>query len=153
VDTVGMLGLRELVASFTSEYEEINTLFAEKLTFAIKTPLCIWPRDFIEKLKRRKQLQPTCQFQHRSGIIFDPKGQISACNSLANFPMGMMDENYNNAESLIRIFNSDDVVRVYNHMNSYPSETCINCPDNSFCRGGCPLMWAVYNASECILGW
>lgn len=153
VDTMGMLGLGELVKSFTSEYEEINTLFAEKLTFAIKTPLCIWPQDFIEKLLRRKQLRLTCQFQHRSGIIFDPIGQVSACNSLANFPMGMIDENYDNAESLIRIFNSDSVVRVYNHMNSYPSEICIDCPDNSLCRGGCPLMWSVYDPKKSIPGW
>ena len=153
VDTVGMLGLEELVASFTSEYKEINALFAEKLTFAIKTPLCVWPRDFIEKLIRRKQLRPTCQFQHRSGIIFDPSGQVSACNSLANFPMGMIGENYNDAESLIQIFNSDSVVKVYNHMNSYPSEVCINCSDNSLCRGGCPLMWSVYDPQKSIPGW
>ena len=153
VDTVGMLEPRELVASFVPEYKEINALFAGKLTFAIKTPLCIWPRDFIEKLIRRKQIRSTCQFQHRSGIIFDPTGQASACNSLANFPMGMIGEDYDNAESLIRVFNSDRVVRVYNHINSYPSEICVNCPINSLCHGGCPLMWSVYDPEKCIPGW
>lgn len=153
IDTVGMLEPQKLVTSFVPEYEEINTLFAGRLTFAIKTPLCIWPRDFIEKLIKRKQLRSTCQFQHRSGIIFDPNGQVSACNSLANFPMGIFNENYDNAESLIKIFNSDRVVEVYNHINSYPSEICVNCPDNSLCRGGCPLMWSVYNPQKCIPGW
>lgn len=153
IDTVGMLRLEELVASFTSEYEEINTLFAGKLTFAIKTPLCVWPRDFIEKLIKRGQLRTTCQLQHRSGIIFDPSGQVSACNSLANFPVGTIGENYDDAESLIQIFNSDSVVKVYNHMNSYPSQVCINCPDNCLCRGGCPLMWSVYDPQKSIPGW
>lgn len=153
IDTVGMLEPKELVASFTSEYEKMNNLFGNRLFFAIKTPLCIWPRSFIEKLITRKQLRSTCQLQHRSGVIFDPRGQVSACNSLANFPIGKIDENYNNAESLIQILNSESVVRVYNHINSYPSEVCIDCPDNSICRGGCPLMWSVYDPKKHIPGW
>jgi len=153
VDTVGMLPLGELVASVTSQYEEINTLYAGRLTFAIKTPFCIWPKAFIEKLLERKQLRATCQFQHRSGIVFDPTGQALACNSMADFPMGMIDVDYSDAVSLIKLFNSDTVAHNYNYVNSYPSERCVNCSQASRCRGGCPLIWTVYNAKESIPGW
>lgn len=153
VDATGMLPLKELVASVVSQYSEMNTLFVGKLTFAIKTPLCIWPISFIEKLIDRKQLRNTCQFQHRSGIIFDPKGQVLACNSMVDFPIGMIDKDYSDAESMIKLFNADTVVNDYNHINSYPSKRCVSCSHASICGGGCPLIWAVYNAKESIPGW
>ena len=153
VDTVGMLPLKDLVVKIVSQYDQINTLFAGKFTFTIKTPFCIWPKEFIEKLKERKQLQTTCQFQHQSGIIFDPKGQVMACNRMADFPFGMIDVDYSDATSLVNLFNSNDVVSSYNQINSYPSELCIGCSQEPVCRGGCPLMWSVYNAKESIVGW
>jgi len=153
VDTSGMVSLTDLVENIVLQYDEINDLFARQLMFAIKTPLCIWPRNFIKKLTERGQLRMSCQFQHRSGIIFGPKGQVMACNSMADFPIGMIDKDYNDAESLIQLFNSPTVVSSYNYINSYPSELCVDCPKASLCRGGCPLMWAVYNAKESIPGW
>jgi radical SAM protein with 4Fe4S-binding SPASM domain len=148
-----MLPLEDLVTSIVSQYDEINAICAGQLIFAIKTPFCIWPREFIRKLVERKQLRASCQFQHRSGIIFDPKGQVMACNSMADFPMGEIDKDYSDAESLIRLFNSEEVVQSCDHINSYPSERCIGCSQLSLCRGGCPLMWTVYNAKESIPGW
>jgi len=153
IDTIGMIPLQDLVINFMSQYDELNTLFAGKLTFTIKTPLCIWPMDFIEKLIERRQLQTTCQFQHRSGIIFDPEGQVLGCNRMVDYPLGNIDVDYTDAKSLISLFNSDEVVSCYNYINSYPSELCIGCSQEELCRGGCPLMWTVYNAKETIFGW
>ncbi|MFA7394912.1 MAG: SPASM domain-containing protein [Candidatus Paceibacterota bacterium] len=104
-------------------------------------------------IKARKQLHSGCQFQGRSGVVFGPQGELLACNSMAKFPIGELDKDYTDAESLLSLLNSDQVTQSYDHINSYPSEKCIGCPQINSCGGGCPLIWTVYDAKTSIPGW
>lgn len=153
IDTVGMVPLPEMVELIIAQYPRLHELMEGKLTLSIKTPFCLWPKDFIEILIERKQVHSGCQFQGRSGIIFGPQGELLACNSMSKFPMGEFGKDYNNADSLLTLLNSDEIKQSYNHINSYPSEKCIDCPYTNSCGGGCPLMWTVYDARTTIPGW
>lgn len=153
IDTAGMLTLQEIVEVVTSQYEHLNRLMEGRLTLSIKTPFCLWPKDFIRTIKERRQLHSGCQFQGRSGIVFGPQGELFACNSLSKFPIGEFDKDYNDAESLVSLLNSEQVTQNYDHINSYPSEKCIGCPQINSCGGGCPLIWTVYDAKTSIPGW
>ena len=153
VDPTGMVALKEMVEIVTSEYPHLHELMEGNITLSIKTPFCLWPKDFIDTLRKRGQLHSGCQFQGRSGIIFGPQGELLACNSMAKFPIGELDKDYSDAKSLISLLNSEEVVRNYDHINSYPSEKCIGCSQINSCGGGCPLMWTVYDATESIPGW
>jgi radical SAM protein with 4Fe4S-binding SPASM domain len=153
IDTTGMLTLQEIVEAITSQYQRLHELMEGKLALSIKTPLCLWPKDFIEMIKARKQLHSGCQFQGRSGVVFGPQGELLACNSMAKFPIGELDKDYTDAESLLSLLNSDQVTQSYDHINSYPSEKCIGCPQINSCGGGCPLIWTVYDAKTSIPGW
>ncbi|MFH1170733.1 MAG: radical SAM protein [Candidatus Vogelbacteria bacterium] len=151
--TTGMIPLKEVVADVVSQYQQLHDLMDGKLTLALKIPFCLWPKSFIEKLKERRQLHSGCQFQNRSGIAFGPQGELLACNSMAEFPIGKFGKDYDDGESLISLLNSDKVTRSYDRINSYPSEKCVDCSQVGFCGGGCPLMWTVYDAKASIPGW
>ena len=55
-EITGMVPLQEIVSDVVSQYQELHDLMDGKLTLALKIPLCLWPKDFIEKLKERGEI-------------------------------------------------------------------------------------------------
>ncbi len=151
--TDGMLPLSLIIEDIVKNYDRLHDLMAGKLTFSPKTPLCLWPREFIETTEKRGQLNTGCQFQNRSGIVFGPMGELYACNSMSEFALGQIDTDYVDGDSLIRLLEREEVSKAYETVNSFPSERCVGCPKAKFCGGGCPLNWTVYDPKSSITGW
>ncbi len=120
---------------------------------SVKLPLCIWPRDFVNKLAQKDQINTVCQLHKHAGIIFGVTGEALICNSLYDFPIGKLDQDFTDAESLVALVNSEQSMALYNQLTAYASEKCVTCPMHSKCAGGCPLFWTVYNPEEIIRGW
>ncbi|MBL7969641.1 MAG: radical SAM protein [Prolixibacteraceae bacterium] len=141
------------ISNVVKNYDKLCEITKNKLSFSMKMPLCLWPKDFIEMLIQKKQMTSTCQVQKRSGIIFDTDGKVILCNFLFDYPIGTYNEDFNDHKSLLDLLNSDKILDYYDRINSYPSHKCIGCPKYSICSGGCPLNWAVNNPEEIIKGW
>lgn len=139
-----------MVAEFCDCYEKAMEIAHGNLALELKTPLCIWPRSFIDKLIERKQISSGCQFFHRAGVIFDTDGTVMLCNSMFDCPVGKFGEDFSDKEELLDLLNSDKVNTVYNHTTAYPSKICVGCELYPRCRGGCPIMWTTRNAEETI---
>ena len=152
----------EFVAPFTVEYDkmvlEISTNYKKmvdvtkgKLSFALNTPLCIWPKDFVQDIIAKNRISTGgCQFQNRSGIVFDTDGKVILCNSMFECPVGKYGVDFHDSKSFLEMLNSEKVNLIYKHISSYPSRKCADCDLYQRCRGGCPIMWTVYNADEVV---
>ncbi|MBU1557554.1 SPASM domain-containing protein [Patescibacteria group bacterium] len=93
-----------------------------------------------------------CQLRHKSGLIFGTSGEIIACNSLFDYPLGEFGKDFSKGEELLSFLNSTSVVNSFSRLNNYPSEKCVSCKKHSLCGGGCVMLWSVYKADEVITG-
>lgn len=141
------------VSDIVNFYPELEKITNGWLTFSMKLPLCLWPKDFIEKLVEKNQISTVCQLQQRSGLIFGTNGDLFVCNSLFDFPIGKYGNDFVDKNTLLEFLNSEEVVKIYDKLTSYPSQKCIKCPKYNFCGGGCPLFWSTYNPEKIIPGW
>jgi radical SAM protein with 4Fe4S-binding SPASM domain len=147
-----MIETQLYIANVIRDYQELSDITGGKLCFSMKMPLCLWPKEFLDILIRRKQMTCTCQVQKRAGIMFDPGGNLLMCNLLFDYPMGTYGKDFSDCDSLVAYLNSDKVLGYYDRMNAYPSTKCIGCKKFNICSGGCPLRWAVYKPEETIQG-
>lgn len=138
------------VAEFCDCYDKAMEITRGNLSFELKTPLCIWPIDFVNKLIGRNQIGSGCQFFHRAGVIFDTDGTVVLCNSMFDCPVGRFEEDFSDKKELLDLLNSNKVNKIYNHITAYPSKICVGCELYPRCRGGCPIMWTTHNAEEII---
>lgn len=144
---------QKFIDGLVADYDELHELFEGRISIAVKLPLCIWPRQFIIKLIERSQIMTTCQLQHRSGLLFDTDGTVISCNSLHDFPLGKVDENFHDTRTLEQHLHSEAVVGFYDKVSAYASPKCVTCSVKVYCGGGCPLFYGVYDAAELIPGW
>jgi len=140
----------KMVSEVSGNYKKMVDLTKGKLSFGLNTPLCIWPKDFVQDIIVKKRIGTGCQFKRRSGVVFDTDGKVILCNSMFDCPVGKYGVDFNDTESFLALLNSEKVDNIYKHINSYPSRICIDCELFSNCRGGCPLMWTIHNAEEII---
>lgn len=148
-----MIEIDTFVSKIVNNYKKLCEITNGKISFTMKTPLCLWPKDFIENIIEKNQISSICQVQQKSGLIFDTDGKILMCNSLFNYPLGLYGKDFTNKDSLLSLLNSPEVVDYYDKINYYPSKKCIGCSKYAICGGGCPLIWAVYNPEDKIKGW
>lgn len=139
-----------MVDEISGSYEKMMELTKGNLSLELKTPFCIWPRDFIDNLIRLNQVGSGCQFFHRAGVIFDTDGTAMLCNSMFDCPVGKFETNFSDGESLLKLLDSNEVKSIYRHITAYPSKICVDCDLYVRCRGGCPIMWTTRNAEEII---
>ena len=140
----------KMVSEISIGYKKMVDITKGKISFALNTPLCIWPKDFVQDIIAQNRIGAGCQFRNRSGIVFDTDGKVMLCNSMFECPVGKYGVDFSDSKSFLALLNSDKVDSVYKHINSYPSKECIGCDLYLRCRGGCPIMWTVYNAKEVI---
>lgn len=144
---------RLFIPRFIRHYEELDEMFQGQISLAIKLPLCLWPRDFIVRMIERSQITTTCQLQHRSGILFTPNGSMISCNSLHDFPIGQLEDDFDNVETLGAHLKSAGVRHFYDRMTTYASHKCVTCSVRQFCGGGCPLFYGILDGVQTVPGW
>jgi radical SAM protein with 4Fe4S-binding SPASM domain len=143
----------KFVASLVDNYTELNELFEGRINISVKLPLCIWPRKFVETLIERGQIVTTCQLQHRTGLIFDPKGKLISCNSLHDFPIGQWGEDFSDSATLAAHIGTQKVSNFYDSITAHASNKCTSCSMKAKCGGGCPLFYSVYEGQGLVRGW
>jgi radical SAM protein with 4Fe4S-binding SPASM domain len=135
-------------------YTELDRITKGRIRLIPNIPLCVWPRDFVRMLLIKKQIGVGgCQFQRRSGVVFDVDGTTILCNSMFDCPVGKFGIDFVDSADMVKLLNSDKVNHVYRSINSYPSKRCIECEMWNFCRGGCPIMWTIHKPEDVIQGW
>jgi radical SAM protein with 4Fe4S-binding SPASM domain len=152
-DGASVMHPNDFVRYVVGAYPEIERITQGRFSISIKTPLCLWPRDFMEMLIEKRQLNTVCQLHKHAGIIFGVDGSALICNSLFEYPVGKLGVDFNDAESLVALLNSEKTLSLYKPLTSYASSKCINCPKHSQCAAGCPLFWTLYDPKELIPGW
>ncbi len=136
------------------QHAELDRITNGKIRFITNIPFCVWPRDFVKMLLSKKQIGVGgCQFQGRAGVVFDVDGTVILCNSMFDCSVGKFEKDFSDTEGLTKLLNSEKVNYIYQKINQYPSEKCIDCTMWNFCRGCCPIMWTVYKPTEIIRGW
>lgn len=153
VDDTAMMHPRDVVQYVVEAYPEIDQITQGRFMLSAKTPLCIWPRDFIETLIAKRQLKTVCQLHKHAGVVFATDGNALMCNSLFDYPVGKFGVDFMDAESLLALLNGDRTSELYRPLISYASEKCATCPKHSECAAGCPLFWTVYDPKDIIVGW
>jgi len=143
---------QDIVRTLVDAYPRLNEITRKRLSISIKTPLCIWPKEFVETLVRRNQLKTVCQLHQRAGLVFDVDGKLAICNSLYEYVVGQFGVDFHDKESLIKLVNNPRTVALYNKLTSYPSTKCVDCEKYTVCAGGCPLFWSMYDPEEIIPG-
>jgi radical SAM protein with 4Fe4S-binding SPASM domain len=143
----------QFVSGVLESYTKLNSIVSGKLAFALKLPLCLWPKEFVVTLIERGQIATTCQLQHRSGLVFTHDGTLISCNSLFDFPMGKLGVEFIDEASLSEHLRSQAVDEFYSTVNCYASSKCLTCPVRNFCGGGCALFYAIYSGEQMIPGW
>jgi radical SAM protein with 4Fe4S-binding SPASM domain len=152
-DSTYVLHPSVVVQNFLGMYPRLDEITKGKLRFSLKLALCIWPKNFIEMLVKKNQINTVCQMHKRIGLIFDVDGKLAICNSLFDYAIGKFGEDFSDKESLLNLLNSPQVIGLYNKLTSYPSTKCVGCEKYDVCAGGCPLFWSLYNPQELIPGW
>jgi radical SAM protein with 4Fe4S-binding SPASM domain len=140
----------QMVLEISTNYKKMVDITKGKISFTLNTPLCIWPEDFVQDVIAQNRIGTGCQFQHRSGVVFDTDGTVILCNSMFECPVGKYGVDFTDSKSFLELVNSKKVDDIYRHINSYPSKICIDCELFSRCHGGCPIMWTTHNADEVI---
>jgi radical SAM protein with 4Fe4S-binding SPASM domain len=148
-----MIDPKSVVSNMLKSYPRLSEITNNRLVFSMKIPLCLWPTSFIETLIRENQITTVCQLQMRNGIVFNVDGSVIMCNGLFDYPIGKYNKDFSDKKGLITFLNDSKIVNYYNKINAYPSEKCVSCEKYSYCSGGCPLIWTVYNANQLIKGW
>lgn len=145
-----MMDPRDIVRDIVSCYDELDKITDGRLAFEMQMPLCIWPYDFIEMLKNKRQILSVCHVLKRQGLVFDTDGKILICNGLFDYPIGQYGQDFIDAKSLKDFLDNQQIVSCYDRLACYPSRLCATCIAYSECGGGCPLKWAAYNPNELI---
>lgn len=148
-DSTYMLNPEDMVKNIVGNYDFINDLFNGCLVFEMMVPFCIWPKEFIEKLKAKGQILSVCHVHKKEGIIFDEEGNLLMCNALFDYPLGKYGIDFNEG-SFLSWVNREDISIIQNKLRCYPSIDCRDCKWYYDCGGGCPLRWAIYNPNDIV---
>jgi radical SAM protein with 4Fe4S-binding SPASM domain len=141
---------RDLVNAFVEKFAKISEILHGKASIEQNLATCLWPKDFIDKLKQTKQISFGCHLQSRKGLVFNKDGKVIPCNSLPSFPIGQYGVDFTNKEDFEKFWMSKELVNLYDKIYEYPATKCQSCGDYLECGGGCPLKWFAYNAKEII---
>ena len=134
-----------LIDGFCACYEELCALTEGKFILHQTFPLCVWDQNILMAMKSRYQIQTSCQLLQRSGLVFDTNGDILLCNAMYDYPVGHLDVDFSNGEELKQFLAQDQIGEIYDRLAAVPSKRCLDCPQWSFCGGGCVSNWSHYD--------
>lgn len=140
-----ILNPNRVIKGIMDKYDKIDEILDGRLLIEQSLPLCLWEKEFINKLERKKQIKSGCHVYRHSGVIFNTKGEVIVCNSLTDFPIGKFGVDFSNRREFEEFWTSDKIRKLYENIYKYPTEKCENCAEFSNCLGGCPLKWFTYD--------
>ena len=143
------LQIEQFVDGLMRVYPHLHELYHGNILIEPRLPLCVFPVDFLNKVKERRQLLNVCHVQNRSGIVFDTDGSLLPCNSMVSIKIGKLDEDFSTGKELLDFLNNPILVNDYKEMLRYPSNECIHCKLNNICRGGCIQNWLALEPQIC----
>lgn len=130
-------------------YPFLNDLFEGRITLDLSMPLCIWPRQFVDTLCMKKQIETTCCVYDRSGLVFDVDASVLPCNGMVGVQIAQLGTDFCDADSLQSFLSGPDLADEYREITRYPSVVCDNCDLNDLCRGGCIINWTILRPAVC----
>lgn len=131
-------------------YKNIHDNIGGGVLYHLSQPFCLYPKDFIDKMKRDDALYSGCHVFSRDGIVFDENGDLLLCNCLCGNPVGKFGVDYNNVDTFIDYWEREEAIELNRKLISYPSADCVDCDQYKECGGGCPLMWFSYKPETII---
>lgn len=137
--------LIEVARKFALVYDLIKD---EQFGLLNNAPLCLQQQCFIKELLDKHKMSTGCHVLSRNGLIFDTKGELLFCNSLVGFPFGKYGEDFVDAESLRRYWDSEKVLKLYQQLTRLPSEKCFQCDMKEYCAGGCCFQYFKHSFKE-----
>lgn len=135
----------DIVNYIVRNYAVIQQYTSGNIAIQQSLPFCIWPTDFIEKLKIRDQIYSGCQLLNRSGLVIDSEGSIIPCNCLHDCKLGKYGKDFFDIKTFFSYWNNDKMVEFYDQIIAYPTRRCIDCKDWDICGGGCPVQWFTFD--------
>lgn len=136
---------KKLVKKFMEHYPKLDQITEGNFVLFETFPLCIWDMDFINLMNNKNQIKTVCQLLHRSGLIFDPKGNLLPCNAMPSIKLGKLHNDFSTAKELLEFSETLAIKRTYNKLCSVPDITCLECANYDNCGGGCVCHWTNYN--------
>ena len=125
---------------------ELGVKFDINLTF----PHCHFSAGFVEKANAEGHAVAGCQLLTGNGIIFDPQGQVLACNHLTDHPLGKYGHDFSTASELLAWRNSPDMKRFYEFASAPPVGQCKGCAEWCSCGAGCRIFW-LHKGADTLL--
>lgn len=136
---------KKLVKKFIEHYAELDQITEGKFVLFETFPLCIWDADFINLMNEKNQIKTVCQLLHRSGLIFDSKGNLLPCNAMPSIKLGRLYSDFSTASELLKFTETLEIKKIYDKLCSVPDVTCLECKNYDNCGGGCVCHWTNYN--------
>ncbi|MBP3431591.1 MAG: radical SAM protein [Clostridia bacterium] len=140
--------VKQYVKDIETQLKMVDQL-SIKYNIHFTLPVCLWDKEFIDNLRKRKIISTVCQLQQKSGLIFDTNLDILVCNTLYDYPIVKAEE-YNDAKTLTKLLNSDKIMNVYKDLLRLPSKKCTTCEYLENCGGGCVLTWQYLKLDDLI---
>ena len=131
----------EVVNGVIKNYEKMNMITKGNFFIHQSLPLCLWPKEILNKMIERNQLVTSCQLLQKSGLVFDPFGNVLPCNAMMNVKVGTYGQEFNNKETFMSFWESDKIKEYYTCLRKLPDKKCVNCEFLRYCGGGCVSNW------------
>lgn len=129
----------ELVEKVVSKWPTVSKILNDRVCLVQSCQQCLWPKNFIDELKAKKQISFGCQIMSQKGLIFDPDGKVLTCNSLTDYPIAEFSKTFKDKESFEKFWKSYKIRNLYKKFYEYPKLECKTCEVYKECGGGCPL--------------
>lgn len=132
-------------AILNEKYEALNSILDGNFSIHQSLPLCLCDKNILSKMKSRNHISTSCHVHNREGIIFDTNGEILLCNHFVGYGIGKYGVDYYDADSLLKFWNSPNMIRFHQMLTSMPSKECVNCNLSENCGGGCCIQWFTHS--------
>jgi radical SAM protein with 4Fe4S-binding SPASM domain len=139
-----------LVKKIVKAYGRLDAPVKQTVSIEQSLPECIWPKDFLNKLRKDGKISNGCHLTRKEGLIFNTDGSLIPCNCLGSFPLGKYGVDFTDFLTLKNFWEGGDIKEFYEKIISFPSTKCIKCNDYDLCGGGCPLQWFVFKPDDVI---
>jgi radical SAM protein with 4Fe4S-binding SPASM domain len=137
------------VKTMVDNIDEIYDIMEGNFSAMQSTMGCIWPEKTLKRLiDERKVNAGSCQMSRESGIIFKPNAELIACNALYGYPLGKFGNEFNDAKSFLEFRRSPSVANFFRKIRTYPKTECDSCSNHTYCIGGCPLQWMIFDPTK-----
>lgn len=135
----GLMTPREACLAAEQALSEIEaSKWGAGVSLHVNFPLCWLEGRFIERAAKVCTVFTGCQVLNRTGIVFDPAGNLLVCNHMLE-PVGELDADFVDSGSLSEYIHSAGFNSLFDEFTKLPYRKCADCSRVVACGGGCPL--------------